>query len=279
MSLSEFWSTPGSTAKASPAPVALQGIELRSVGKYFGSGRHRQQVLQDVTFSVQAGEFVSIIGRSGCGKSTLLRLIGGLLPLSSGEVSVNGQSTDRRPPPQVRYVFQDYAQSLFSWKSVADNIRFGQGQARQKGTGSAADSPQDFLRLVELADIGHRYPAELSGGMQQRVAIARALASRPDYLLMDEPFSAVDALSRARLQDATQRLRHQLGLTVVLVTHDIEEAIYLSDRVLVLMPQVKGIAYEIPITLPEPRTQAATRESAAFLAYRRQLMNLVLELS
>jgi len=249
-------------------------VNVVDLGKTFTAGGSSTAAVSAVSLDIPDGQFVSLVGRSGSGKSTLLRLIAGLLTPSEGSVTVDGRRVSG-PPASARYVFQDYGESLFPWLTARDNVAFG---AR-----SAGDSPTDarevsahYLDLVGLTEAADRYPWELSGGMQQRLAIARALASRPRLLLMDEPFGAVDALSRTRLQDLIQRLWSDLSLTIVLVTHDIDEAVYLSDRVVVLDPTGQGIRADLAIDIPRPRAQLASRENARFALYRRELHGLVL---
>ena len=243
---------------------------------YAYQGRNgRVQALQGVSLQVRRGEFVAIVGRSGSGKSTLLRLIGGLIHANSGTVQVHGQAV-QGPPPHARFVAQDYTQSLLPWLTVEDNIRFGARHAVD--TGGPAGIVGQVADLVGLGHALRRYPRELSGGMQQRVAIARALASRPDVLLLDEAFGSVDALSRAQLQDMVLALWQQLGFTAILVTHDIDEATYLADRVVVMDAHGHGLAASLDVNLPRPRHQVQTRESARYLDCRRTLLDHVLTL-
>jgi ABC-type nitrate/sulfonate/bicarbonate transport system ATPase subunit len=257
-----------------PAPAPRRSaIRLVDLGKVYPAASDRAAVAQ-VSLDVAEGGFLSLIGRSGSGKSTLLRLMSGLIAPSSGRLEVEGRAV-RGPPASVRYVFQDYGQSLFPWMSARRNVMFGARHAPNPERDARAVADQ-YLELVGLADVGERYPWELSGGMQQRLAIARALASRPRILLMDEPFGAVDALSRARLQDLALRLWQELSLTIVLVTHDIDEAVYLSERVVVLEPAGQGVLADVEIGLDWPRSQLATREDPRFSAYRRRLHELVL---
>jgi ABC-type nitrate/sulfonate/bicarbonate transport system ATPase subunit len=247
-------------------------IEVDRASKRYESRRSTVKALSDVSMTVQEGEFVALLGRSGSGKTTLLRLLAGLDRPSSGAITIDGANV-QRPPRGVRYVFQDYATSLLPWKTVTQNVEFGIRHAsHHQVNGSTA---ADFLATVGLGKVGDRYPWQLSGGMQQRLAIARAVASRPKVLLMDEPFSAVDALSRARLQDATLRVWAEFGLTIVFVTHDIDEAIYLADRVLVLSANGQGLAEQVTVRLVRPRDQVATREDPSFLGLRRHLYSIV----
>lgn len=253
-------------------------ILVSAISKTYRSSRGEAVTgLSPVSLTIADGAFVSIVGRSGCGKSTLLRLLAGLETPSTGVATVSNE-TINRPPASVRYLFQNYSESLLPWKTVGGNIRFG----LRHSYGSRSKS-SDFGELVEeklsevgLAGIAERYPAELSGGMQQRVAIARALAANPKILLLDEPFSAVDALSRATLQDLLLKVWEDHRLTIVFVTHDIEEALYLSDRVIVLAPNGGGVQLDVPVDLTRPRHQIETRSEPAFLDLRRELLGRVL---
>ncbi len=251
-------------------------LRLRNAGKSYNGRNGSVRALAPVSLSFAAGSFVAIVGRSGCGKSTLLRLLAGLIDATEGTVEL-GSATLNGPADQVRYVFQDYGQSLLPWKTVAQNVAFGVRHGYRGQTSQHASSVTENLALVGLEDAGARYPWELSGGMQQRVAIARALSARPSVLLLDEPFSSVDALSRAQLQDTVLDLWSKLNVTVVLVTHDIEEAIYVADRVVVLGPGGTGVIADVAIDLLRPRSQIETRERPQYLAYRRDLLRLVLE--
>jgi NitT/TauT family transport system ATP-binding protein len=266
--------------KASLATVGGADVVAQSVSKSFQVQGRTVQALSDVSLRFEPGSFVSIVGRSGCGKSTLLRILCGLTNPTSGTVSVSGQPVTA-PPRQMRYLFQDYAQSLLPWKTVEANIEFG---ARHPCTPAGAADPatrravvERSLKTIGLTHTAKRYPWELSGGMQQRVAIGRLLAADAQILLMDEPFSAVDALSRAHLQDVVLRLWEELQLTIVLVTHDIDEAVYLSERVIVVNATGNGIDADVAIDLPRPRAQVETRELPAYLDLRRRLLRLVLD--
>ncbi|MEN3539629.1 ABC transporter ATP-binding protein [Microbispora sp. ZYX-F-249] len=246
------------------------------VAKTYRTRRREVTALRGLSLDIAAGEFVALVGRSGCGKSTLLRLLSGLLPVTAGQIRVAGQPIDG-PPRQARCVFQDYAQSLLPWKTVAGNVRFGLRHAYEPAAGGHDELVAHYLDLVGLGHAADRYPWELSGGMQQRAAIARALAARPQLLLMDEAFSGVDALSRAKLQDVLLHAWAEEGLTVVFVTHDIDEAVYLADRVVVLHPEGRGVLADVRTDLPRPRGQVPTRESPEFLHHRRELLHLVLD--
>ncbi|MEU7691803.1 ABC transporter ATP-binding protein [Microbispora hainanensis] len=233
--------------------------------------------LSPVSLTIERGAFVSVVGRSGCGKSTLLRLVAGLEKPTSGTIRVGAERVDG-PPDSARYVFQNYNESLLPWRTVGDNVRFGLRHGH--GASRVSKAQEDELIREHLEEVGlggtfNRYPSELSGGMQQRVAIARALAARPELLLLDEPFSAVDALSRGTLQDLVLRIWKEHGLTVLFVTHDIEEALYLSQRVIVLREKGGGIERDVTVDIPYPRTQVDFREDPRYLRLRREVLSLV----
>jgi len=208
-------------------------------------------VSRDVSFSLQTGEFVSIVGPSGAGKTTLLRMISGLIPPDAGTVAHRGEEV-RGVPRWLSIVFQEYNKSLFPWLTVGRNILLA---VRKLPRAEAERRMTEVLELVGLSDFGQGYPWELSGGMQQRVAVARALVSRPELLLMDEPFASVDALTRSSLEDMVQRLWAEGGFASLLVTHDIAEAVYLSSRVVVLSERPSSVIAEITIDLARPRNR------------------------
>ena len=247
-------------------------ISVQAVGKSFGS----VNAIEEVSFEVPRGRFLAVLGPSGCGKSTILRMLAGLLPPTRGAVSFKGAAV-AKPPPGMIYVFQQYTKSLFPWLTVMGNLEFGarSPHALRRGRRAPRDEIMETLRLVDLEQHADKYPWQLSGGMQQRVAIARALVARPEVLLMDEPFSALDALTRESLQDLLLRLWAELGLTIVFVTHDIAESIYLSDEIVVLSRAPSRILTRVSVQLGRPREQLATRESPQFLAHRRSLYELV----
>ncbi len=225
-------------------------------------------ILDGISFEVRQGEFVSIMGRSGSGKTTLLRVLGGLLPPESGSVVVRGEAVDG-PPEGVVMVFQNYGASLMPWRTVERNVALGledkvsEGERRQRVT--------EALEMVGLRDHATAYPWQLSGGMQQRVQLARALAMRPAILLMDEPFGSLDALTKSVLEDELLRVYERTGATVVFVTHDVDEAVYLSDRVLVIGGDPARIQAEIHVDCDRPRDQLETKESEGFLKARHAL--------
>lgn len=256
-------------------------VAIAEVGKWYETSKRESVLgLSPVSLALSEGSFTALVGRSGCGKSTLLKLIAGLEEPSSGTVEVDG-IRQNGPPVNVRYVFQNYGESLFPWKTVEENVRFGfrhslREEDRRLSKSLQIERVHTLLGEVGLTNVGKRYPAELSGGMQQRVAIARALASGPEVLLLDEPFSAVDALSRATLQDLVLRIWESHHLTVVFVTHDIDEALYLADRVIVLGPAGAGVLDDAVVDVPRPRDQVSTREEGEFLRLRREVLGKVL---
>ncbi len=249
-------------------------LELRDVTKEFSSNSGPPARIMDrVNLSVREGEFMAVLGPSGCGKSTLLQMAAGLLPVTSGEVRIAGRAI-HAPPPEAVYVFQQYTRSLLPWRRVRDNVAFAveHRMARAK----ARDAAEAQLAQVGLAGFGDHYPWQLSGGMQQRVAIARALTAEPAMLLMDEPFSAVDALTRLDLQSLILDIWTQRRLTVLLVTHDVEEAIYLADRIAMLTPRPTSVSRMVDVALPRPRDAITTRELPRFLALRHDLLGSLL---
>jgi NitT/TauT family transport system ATP-binding protein len=250
------------------APVFI--LEIEQLAKsYRQTGGETTHAIGDISCKVEVGEFVSFVGPSGCGKTTLLMTIAGLMEPSSGHVLVNGRAVSG-PPANLVLVFQEYNKSLFAWRSVLGNVLFGL-QARGKKTADAQARAKSLIELVGLAGFEKHYPWELSGGMQQRVAIARALAYEPELLLMDEPFGSLDALTRLELEDTLLRLWQELQTTILFITHDIEEAIYLSDRIWILSRRPSRIVEELRVALPRPRNQLATRADAGFMALRNDI--------
>jgi len=223
--------------------------------------------IADVTFATKRGEFLSIVGPSGAGKTTLLKCICGLLPPTGGKVLLNGRPVSE-PPPEMVLVFQDYNRSLYPWLSVLKNVLFALAKKQGMNPKSREALAEQMLEAVGLIEFCRHYPWELSGGQQQRVALARALAFQPEILLMDEPFASVDAQTRAELEDLLLSLWKKLAITILFVTHDIEEAIYLSDRILVLSASPARITAELPVGLPLPRDQIGTRSSPRFIELR-----------
>ncbi|WP_405650033.1 ABC transporter ATP-binding protein [Streptomyces sp. NBC_00019] len=241
-------------------------LDIRGLQKvYEGSGR-RVEAVRDLTFTVEAGELVCLVGPSGCGKTTLLKCMGGLLAPTGGEVLLAGRKVNG-PPPGMAFVFQEYGRSLFPWKRVGENVELPLKQkalSRERRRELVADA----LESVGLADAAGAYPWQLSGGMQQRVAIARALAYEPEVLLMDEPFAAVDAQTRADLEDLVRRLWRERGITILFVTHDIDEAVYLGERVIVLSASPTVVQEQLKVDLPDERDQLHTRVAPRFAELR-----------
>jgi NitT/TauT family transport system ATP-binding protein len=248
-------------------------LEVDALEHRYETGGEPRPALAGVTFSIRRGEFVAIVGPSGSGKTTLLRCIAGLSRPTAGTVRVAGHAvTD--VPEELAIVFQDYGRSLFPWLTVRENVamplrrlRLPADERDRRIDGSLAE--------VGLSDASSGYPWQLSGGMQQRVAIARAIAYQPQILLMDEPFGSVDAQTRADLQDMLLEVWRTHASTVVFVTHDIDESVYLADRVIVLSQPPGRILAEVPIDLARPRDQIETRASPAFVERRADVARLV----
>jgi NitT/TauT family transport system ATP-binding protein len=236
-----------------------------------------REILSPTSFEVERGEFVCIVGPSGCGKTTLLRAATGLVRASGGEVRRDGRPVTQ-PSREVAFVFQDYGRALLPWRTVQGNVALALEAAGVPSEQHAARIAE-VLAKVGLAAHAHKFPAQLSGGMQQRVQIARCLAQRPQLLMMDEPFGALDALTRQSLQDEVARLVRDEGLTVLFVTHDLEEAIYLGDRVIMLQanpaPGRPSLARMLPVGIPHPRDQLGTKEHPEFLTLRRDLFAFI----
>jgi NitT/TauT family transport system ATP-binding protein len=242
-------------------------IEVSSLSKHYEARGVAVKALDDVNFSVRRGEFVSIVGPSGCGKSTLLYIMGGFLPPDGGRVDVWGRQVDG-PGLDRGVVFQEYA--LFPWLSVADNIAYG---LKQKSVPAAerAKLVRHYVALIGLQGFENRYPRELSGGMRQRVAIARTLACEPDILLLDEPLGALDALTREIMQDELLRIWKDTGKTVVMITHDVNEAVYLSQRVLVMSRRPGRIVDEFEVQVDRTKTREDIVLSDEFNAIRNRV--------
>ena len=236
-----------------------------------------REVLLPTSFEVGRGEFVCIVGASGCGKTTLLRAASGLVAPSGGTVRRNGVAVTQ-PSREVAFVFQDYGRALLPWRTVQGNVSLALEAAGVPQAERAARIAE-VLAKVGLGAHAHKFPAQLSGGMQQRAQIARCLAQAPMLLLMDEPFGALDALTRHGLQDEVARLVHEQGLTVLFVTHDLEEALYLGDRVIALQadpgPGRPSLARMLDVPIVRPRDQLSTKEDPAFLRLRRELFGFI----
>jgi nitrate/nitrite transport system ATP-binding protein len=252
-------------------------LKIDHVGKAFVRGSTESEVLTDITLGIEKGEYVSIIGHSGCGKSTLLNIIAGLLPVTTGGVILEGREVND-PGPDRAVVFQNH--SLLPWLTVYNNVRlavdkvFGSSKTR-------AERHAWTMHNLDLVQMGHakdKRPAEISGGMKQRVGLARALAMEPKVLLLDEPFGALDALTRAHLQDSVMAIHQKLGNTVLMITHDVDEAVLLSDRIVMMTngPAARiGEVLEVPLVRPRKRLELAT--SAGYLKCRQRVLEFLYE--
>jgi NitT/TauT family transport system ATP-binding protein len=248
--------------------LRFDGVTIRLGGR---------EILSPTSFEVARGEFVCIVGPSGCGKTTLLRAASGLVAASAGGVWRKGRPMTG-PSREVAFVFQDYGRALLPWRSVAGNVSLAL-EAAGIAAGERTPRVDEVLRKVGLTRHAHKFPGQLSGGMQQRAQIARCLAQKPELMMMDEPFGALDALTRQGLQDELARLVREDGLTVLFVTHDLEEAIYLGDRVIALQadpgPGRPSLARMIDVRIARPRDQLTTKEHPEFLRLRRELFAFI----
>jgi len=245
-------------------------VSIRDLGKAFPKEDGTvTQALKDINLEIRDEEFICLVGPSGCGKTTLLRIIAGLDTATTGEVTVDGRAVTG-PDPKRGMVFQEY--SLFPWRRVIDNVAFGLEMkgVKKEERHKTADY---YIDMVGLSQFRDAYPYELSGGMRQRVAIARALANDPDVLLMDEPFGALDAQTRNRMQKELLSLRDKTKQTIVFVTHSVDEAVYLADRIIVLSPRPATVREDIAIPWPRPRD----RTSAGFAEVRRRVLDMINE--
>ncbi|MDA9451239.1 MULTISPECIES: ABC transporter ATP-binding protein [unclassified Bradyrhizobium] len=232
-----------------------------------------RKILDDVSFTVGRGEFACVIGPSGCGKTTVLRVAGGLVKPASGTVSFDGETLSG-PSEKIAVVFQDYGRALLPWRTAYGNVGLA-FEAAGVPRSEREDRIHSLLATVGLRDHANKFPRQLSGGMQQRLQIARCLAQEPHCLLMDEPFGALDAMTRQSLQDEVLRIAKDRRMTILFVTHDLEEAIYLGDVVIGLAANPGRIGKFVRISLPSPRNQLTTREDTEFLHLRRDLFDLV----
>ena len=248
-------------------------LEIRHLAKTYGSGEKQTRAVADVSFTVADRELVCVVGPSGCGKTTLLKCVGGLLQPSAGEVLLRGRRVTS-PPPEMALVFQEYSRSLLPWSSVRNNVLLPLRHKKLSRRERAA-LVEEALGAVGLARFMDHYPWQLSGGMQQRVAIARALAYQPSILLMDEPFASVDAQTRGDLEDLVLQVREEFGITILFVTHDIDESVYLSDRIVVLTHAPTEVKEILGVDLPRPRDQIETKELPEFAHLRAHVYRLI----
>jgi NitT/TauT family transport system ATP-binding protein len=266
-------------AQTAPSPISLAPdpgpaqpiIEIKGVSKEYHVNQNRTLVFDNFSYAVAKGSFLSIIGPSGCGKSTLLKLVSGLEKPSSGEIIFDSRIVDG-PPRGMVYVFQQYAKSILPWLTVIENVEFGlRSVAPNMGRREARARCMEYIQLVGLDGNEDHYPIQLSGGMQQRVVIARALICEPAVLLMDEPFSAVDAMTRAILQELLLKIWESIPITILFVTHDVDEAVFLSNHIISLGRAPATIKADECIGLPYPRDQIKTRDDARFTSIRLRL--------
>jgi NitT/TauT family transport system ATP-binding protein len=248
-------------------------LEIKAISKTYGTGENAVQAVGSVTFEVEEREFVCVVGPSGCGKTTLLKTIAGLLRPTRGSVVLEGK-TITEPPEEMALVFQDYSRSLMPWSTVKNNVLLPL-RHKKLDRNERNRLVSESLEAVGLTRFRNHYPWQLSGGMQQRVAIARALAYQPSILLMDEPFASVDAQTRSDLEDLVLRVREQFGITILFVTHDIDESVYLSDRIVVLTHSPTEVKEILNVDLPFPRDQIATKELPEFAHLRAHVYRLI----
>lgn len=248
-------------------------LSVKNIHRTYGTGHQQVEAIRDLSLDADAGEFVCIVGPSGAGKTTLLKCLSGLMTPTTGTVVLDGELVTE-PPEKMASVFQDYSRSLMPWLTVDRNVAL---PLRNKFP-SPADRKQRVARALDevgLTGFGTRYPWQLSGGMQQRVAIARGLAYQPEILLLDEPFASVDAQTRADLEDLVQQVQIATGVTMVLVTHDIDEAVYLGDRIVVMSARPSVVLETVPVDLPRPRNQLTTKALPQFAELRAHVLSLV----
>ena len=248
-------------------------LEIDSLGKTYGSGEKATEAIRNISFTVDEKEFVCVVGPSGCGKTTLLKCVAGLLSPTRGGAILKGKPVTG-PPEEMALVFQEYSRSLMPWSTVRNNVLL---PLRHKSLSRAerARLVEESLDAVGLTRFIDHYPWQLSGGMQQRVAIARALAYQPSILLMDEPFASVDAQTRGDLEDLVLQVQEEYGITILFVTHDIDEAVYMADRVVVLTHAPTTVLEILPITIPFPRDQIETKALPEFAHLRAHVYRLI----
>ncbi|MET0545575.1 MAG: ABC transporter ATP-binding protein [Caulobacterales bacterium] len=249
-------------------------LSIENVGITFRRGAATTEVLRDVSLSVNKGEYISIIGHSGCGKSTLLNIVAGLASMTTGAVILDGKGVEQ-PGPDCAVVFQNH--SLLPWLTVAENVRLAVDQVfKTKSKAERHEWVLENLALVHMTHAKDKRPAEISGGMKQRVGIARALAMQPKVLLLDEPFGALDALTRAHLQDSVMAIHAKLGTTILMITHDVDEAALLSDRIVMMTNgPAAGIGQVLDVKLPRPRDRIELAENVDYHHVRREVLEFL----
>nr|WP_038032847.1 ABC transporter ATP-binding protein [Thioalkalivibrio sp. ALE28] len=277
MRIGNFWAFGEGPSRKKPAPGgALAGraeagrVQISDVSIEFNTNGCRNLAVDGANLEIEPGEFICLLGPSGCGKSTLMNAVAGFVAPTAGRVEVDGKRV-RGPGPERGMVFQQH--SLFPWKSVRKNVAFGPRMAGHSRTESDSIA-RTFLGMVGLSAYGNHFPAQLSGGMQQRVGIARALANYPDVLLMDEPFGALDAQTRSMMQQNLVDLRQEFHTTIVFVTHDIEEAVFLADRIIVMSASPGRLIKDIRVDIPHPRTHEVVTEPR-FVELKKQCLDLI----
>lgn len=244
-------------------------LSVQGLNKVYQTDGREFEAIRDVTFTLEPGEFACLVGPSGSGKTTLLKCIAGLMPVTSGKVVVSGKDVVG-PPKNLAVVFQEYGRSLYPWLRVADNVELPL-KIKRVAKPERQQLVEEALDAVGLSSVPRHFPWQLSGGMQQRVAIARAIAYQPEVLLMDEPFAAVDAQTRAELEDLVRKVWKKFGVTILFVTHDIDESVYLGQRVIVLSNTPTVIQDDLVVDLPDERDQLSTREDARFAQLRHRV--------
>jgi NitT/TauT family transport system ATP-binding protein len=259
---------------ALPTPERPPVLAVRHLARSIGRGAAALPIIADIDFTARDGEFLSMVGPSGCGKTTLLMCLAGLAPANGGTIGFLGAPLVG-PAPGISIVFQDYSRSLLPWKSNLDNVMFGMRRVADASRREKRERARELLVNLGLEGFERHYPWQVSGGMQQRVAIARALAARSRLLLLDEPLAAVDAQTRAELQDLLLDLAARYRQTCLLVTHDVDEAVYVADRVLVLARRPTRIVADVSVPLPKPRDQIETREERIYLEIRHDVLSRI----
>jgi NitT/TauT family transport system ATP-binding protein len=259
--------------RSTDAGSAELAFRCKNLAVDLGTGSGKRRIVDGVDIDIAQGEFVCILGESGVGKTTLLRVFGGLTPPVDGSILELGGRPIEGPPDGAVVVFQNYAASLFPWRTVRRNAELGLEASVDKA--ERRQRADDAVRLVGLQEYADDYPSQLSGGMQQRVQIARALALAPRLLLMDEPFGALDAMTRESLQDQLREIHRLTRPTIVFITHDVDEAVYLADRLIVLKGRPSSVGLDITSTLPTERDQVTTKELPEYLALRHTIYSAV----